>query len=175
MDGFEAISILKKDEQLLRIPVIAFTAEALKEDHDKILNAGFNGYITKPLSYEALLAELMRYLDYSIPSKKNREKITFDDAMLQTMDENAFNELSALLNGPLLEKWESIRNTIVLSEITSFAKQIRIAGRQFKVQGLVNYADRIESMADNFEIDQLPGALGQFGDIAAGFTKNKHH
>jgi len=171
MDGFEAIYILKNDIQLRRIPVVAFTAEALKEDHDKIMNAGFDGYITKPLSNEALLVELMRFLDYSLPSRENREKIVFGDAALHALDKEAFSELSALLNGPLLEKWESIRNTIVLSEITSFAKQIKTAGRQFKIQGLVNYADRIESMADNFEIDQLPGALGQFGDIAAEFAK----
>jgi PAS domain S-box-containing protein len=52
MNGYEAFDIIKHKHP--GIPVIAQTAYALEEDHDRILKAGFNGYITKPIKREML-------------------------------------------------------------------------------------------------------------------------
>ncbi|HEX3009449.1 MAG TPA: ATP-binding protein, partial [Bacteroidales bacterium] len=52
MNGYEAFDIIK--QKYPYIPVIAQTAYALEEDHDRILKAGFNGYITKPIKREML-------------------------------------------------------------------------------------------------------------------------
>ena len=56
MDGLEATALLKADEETRRIPVIALTALAMKGDEERILAAGCDGYIAKPLDYKAFLA-----------------------------------------------------------------------------------------------------------------------
>jgi two-component system, cell cycle response regulator DivK len=56
MDGLEATSLLKGDEATRDIPVIALTALAMKGDEERILAAGCNGYIAKPLDYKDFLA-----------------------------------------------------------------------------------------------------------------------
>ena len=56
MDGLEATALLKADEATRGIPVIALTALAMKGDEQRILAAGCDGYIAKPLDYKDFLA-----------------------------------------------------------------------------------------------------------------------
>jgi two-component system cell cycle response regulator DivK len=56
MDGLQATTLLKADEATRGIPVIALTALAMKGDEQRILAAGCDGYIAKPLDYKDFLA-----------------------------------------------------------------------------------------------------------------------
>ncbi len=58
MDGLAATALLKADEATRAIPVIALTALAMKGDEERILAAGCDGYIAKPLAYKEFLAEM---------------------------------------------------------------------------------------------------------------------
>lgn len=55
MDGFSAIRVLKEDADLRNIPVIALTALAMKGDRERILRAGFDYYVSKPIRYREVL------------------------------------------------------------------------------------------------------------------------
>jgi two-component system cell cycle response regulator DivK len=48
MDGLTAISILKKDPELKKIPVLVLTSYAMEEDAKRARDAGADGYVTKP-------------------------------------------------------------------------------------------------------------------------------
>lgn len=56
MDGLQATALLKGDAATRTIPVIALTALAMKGDEERILAAGCDGYIAKPLAYKEFLA-----------------------------------------------------------------------------------------------------------------------
>ena len=58
MDGYEAIPLIKSDEALKHIPVIAVTAQAMKGDREKCLAAGADNYISKPVDIDQLLVLL---------------------------------------------------------------------------------------------------------------------
>jgi len=53
MDGFEALSGIR-NEQKTHLPVVAVTASAGREEHDRFIQRGFDGFITKPLDIEEL-------------------------------------------------------------------------------------------------------------------------
>ena len=55
MDGLQATALLKADPATRAIPVIALTALAMKGDEQRILAAGCDGYIAKPLDYKDFL------------------------------------------------------------------------------------------------------------------------
>ena len=55
IDGLTATGLLKGDESTRAIPVIALTALAMKGDEERILAAGCDGYITKPMRYREFL------------------------------------------------------------------------------------------------------------------------
>lgn len=58
MDGIEATRILKADPATRDIPIIALTAFAMNEDIARMLAAGCDAYITKPIRYKEFLAEV---------------------------------------------------------------------------------------------------------------------
>jgi CheY-like chemotaxis protein len=53
MDGYAATRILKQDESLKEIPVVALTAHAMVGHERKAFEAGCSGYITKPIDIRA--------------------------------------------------------------------------------------------------------------------------
>ncbi|MBV2166415.1 MAG: response regulator [Kaistella sp.] len=63
MDGYEAIGKMKNDTALKNIPVIAITAQAMTGDREKCLEAGADGYISKPVNVEELLVLLNKLID----------------------------------------------------------------------------------------------------------------
>jgi two-component system cell cycle response regulator DivK len=58
MDGLEAIGLLKSDPATQDIPAIALTALAMKGDEQRILAAGYDGYIAKPMRYQEFLSTI---------------------------------------------------------------------------------------------------------------------
>ncbi len=62
MDGFEVLKQFKADEQTRTIPVIVLTARAMKGDRERILQAGCDEYISKPVDPEELLTGVEKYL-----------------------------------------------------------------------------------------------------------------
>ncbi|WP_373708419.1 PleD family two-component system response regulator [Kaistella sp.] len=63
MDGYEAIEKMKSDHQLKNIPVIAITAQAMTGDREKCMEAGADGYISKPVDVDELLLLLNQLID----------------------------------------------------------------------------------------------------------------
>lgn len=54
MDGVTVTHMIKEDPANRDIPVLAITAYALREEEERILASGFNGYIPKPISTKEL-------------------------------------------------------------------------------------------------------------------------
>jgi len=59
MDGYEAMQRIRAQERFKKLPILALTAKAMRDDRAKCLEAGANDYITKPVDIEKLQS-LMR-------------------------------------------------------------------------------------------------------------------
>ena len=62
MDGYQAISEMKKHPEMKDMPVIAVTAQAMVGDKERCLNAGAVGYISKPVNVDELVKQLKIHL-----------------------------------------------------------------------------------------------------------------
>lgn len=62
LDGFEATRQLKQDPAMRHIPIIAVTAHARPADEQRALDAGCDGYLSKPYSLRDFLAVVEKNL-----------------------------------------------------------------------------------------------------------------
>lgn len=62
LDGFATAKIIKEDAATRIIPVVAFTAYAMKGDEERAVKAGFDGYITKPIDPDEFPVIVASYL-----------------------------------------------------------------------------------------------------------------
>ena len=61
MTGVEALGRLRLDERTARIPVLALTAQAMKGDRERFIEAGFDGYLSKPVDIDELLTTVEQH------------------------------------------------------------------------------------------------------------------
>lgn len=62
MDGYEAMQHIRRHKEYKKIPIIALTAKAMKNDREKCIEAGANDYIAKPVDIDQLLSMLRVWL-----------------------------------------------------------------------------------------------------------------
>lgn len=62
MDGYDVARRFKHDPDLIDVPLVAVTAYAMVGDRDKVLAAGFDGYIPKPINPELFVSEVEMFL-----------------------------------------------------------------------------------------------------------------
>lgn len=65
MDGWEMISKVRSLDKVSHVPVIALTAHAMIGDKQRVLQAGFDGYIAKPFRIESFMEEIRKCLAQS--------------------------------------------------------------------------------------------------------------
>lgn len=62
LDGYEATRRIKSEESTRDTTVVALTAYSMKGDRNKVIEAGCEGYIPKPLDPSTFVGEVERYL-----------------------------------------------------------------------------------------------------------------
>jgi CheY-like chemotaxis protein len=62
MSGWDLIKHLKREQRWVDIPTIALTAHTMAGDREKAIAAGFNKYLTKPLTGKTFMRELLALL-----------------------------------------------------------------------------------------------------------------
>jgi two-component system, cell cycle response regulator DivK len=62
LDGYEVAKRLKIMEEFKEIPIVAFTAHAMKGDREKVIASGFEGYISKPINIREFPDQVKLYI-----------------------------------------------------------------------------------------------------------------
>jgi len=63
MNGWDMLKAVRAVPDHAQLPVIAVTAYAMDGDRERILAAGFDGYIAKPFNVMVIIQEIQRYLN----------------------------------------------------------------------------------------------------------------
>lgn len=74
MTGWELRSKVKADEKLSQIPIMALSAHAIAGDEERALEAGFDGYLTKPVNILTLVDDIRSALVK--PTADNKETVS---------------------------------------------------------------------------------------------------
>jgi two-component system sensor histidine kinase/response regulator len=81
MDGYEATKMIRKDSKFKSLPIIAMTAHAMKGDEEKCLEAGMDGYVSKPINQDRLFHTIWKSMEY-----QKREPYPMEPEAPEAMD-----------------------------------------------------------------------------------------
>ncbi len=73
IDGIEVARRLKAQASLAHVPLIAVTAYAMVGDRERVLAAGFDGYISKPIDPQTFVPQIAAFLKSAAPTPKPRD------------------------------------------------------------------------------------------------------
>ena len=99
LSGIEICKSIRKDTSFKNLPVIMLTAKGEEEDKIKGLDSGADDYLTKPFSYNELLARIKAILRRSDP-KTVSDTLEFDDLRLDRLEKRVFRDTIEIQLGP---------------------------------------------------------------------------
>ena len=62
MDGLSVVRAMKAEPRTSTVPILALTAHAMRGDKDRFLEAGCDGYISKPIDVKTFISSIAQYL-----------------------------------------------------------------------------------------------------------------
>ena len=167
MDGYQAIKILKTGEKTKTIPVVMLTASAMKSDERKIRDIGADGYLRKPISRQELLKELSRHLEHS--RLQDSSGIQTQNIEIFRSDEpfdcGSWEKAIALIEVEQMPVWSEVKNSVVISEIESFAQAVYNIGESMDTAPLRRWGKQLMNKVIRFEMESIPEMIQRFPDV----------
>lgn len=143
MDGLEATKVIR-EKMGLRTPIIALTANAIKQDLQEFLQSGFNDYVIKPYDEDELLRKTAKYFLQS--GKKPTTKTT----RLLLYSEKKIKELS---QGNL--EFESNIKSIFVKMTTNIIHELRMARERMDFETIRSNAHKLKPSLEHLSVDAL--------------------
>ncbi|HUE35981.1 MAG TPA: ATP-binding protein [Candidatus Acidoferrum sp.] len=164
MDGRQALAEIRKIPGLELVPAIAVTGSA----HD---DGSFSAYIRKPFSTRELFDQLAEFVPRHAPDDPLTPSGT--PAAPEAPPGPAPPELLKQLREWLVAPWPALCNSMAISEIKSFARQLDILAEQWQYKPLTIYAGRLFQDAETYAVTDLEKHLGEFPALVEEFARNK--
>ena len=77
MDGLTAVGLIRRDEELSAVPVVALTAGVLKEDVTRAIEAGMDGFLAKPVTAERLGRNVAHFAEMGRQRRRDAASMKF--------------------------------------------------------------------------------------------------
>lgn len=167
MDGYATLLAMQADPVLQQVPVVALTASVMEPESTRIRQAGFQGYLRKPVGRQELLQELARFLAHG-----RRIQPSDSAAALQPITGNTplpWSELPltkqqsviALLEASLLPRAQLLRDSGDPAALEIFARELMALGQAQEVTELVLAGQQLLEAIEAFELDRVGELLAQ--------------
>lgn len=184
MDGIEAAREIRRVEAeggTRRVPIVALTAHALKEDRDQCLKAGMDDYISKPISVSVLQQTLLKFIHRAearkgtnvpesmsseIHDEANPERDIVDTTeLLESLegDEQALNDMVGVFLQHAPAQIESLRSAIEKGD----EEEIVRMSHSLKGACAAIGAWRLQDLAYEIEKDVKAGNVPSTADLPA--------
>ncbi|HTI91606.1 MAG TPA: ATP-binding protein [Puia sp.] len=159
MDGLEATQRIRT-ELNSTIPVIAFTANALKGEIDKCLAAGMNDYVSKPFEENKLIRTIAHWLGH-YPTTLNETKEPIPDTVLYDL-----TQLRSAARGDM--KFVKKMVLLFLQQVPAEIKEMLAAHSENNFEFIRRTAHRIKPMLHNFGITSLKDDMIELEKLLPG-------
>jgi PAS domain S-box-containing protein len=172
MNGYEVAAKIREDLKYNDIPIIAYTASVVGNDHDPD-SGNFDGYLFKPINKISLFTELKKFIKF----KKNVvhvENLTQPEASLDNLPQSLIRqlpEICAILESDLLPLWENVKDHFILFKIEEFQMKLKQTAELYNFEYLIRYAGELHEDLDMVDLESLQVTLSRFPEILEQINK----
>jgi CheY-like chemotaxis protein/HPt (histidine-containing phosphotransfer) domain-containing protein len=169
MDGLEATRIIRNPQSAVLnhgVPVIAMTANAMQVDRQRCLEAGMNGYVSKPVSPQALAEALNTWLPKESPEKRSGRAVG-ETSVSQSVPEVPIFDRAGLVDRLFGD--EELADSILTRFVETTAQQIeslRQALNSGDTAAAEHIAHSIKGTASNVGGERLQWAASEIEQAA---------
>lgn len=170
LDGYSASRKIREDLGL-KIPIIAMTATALKGEKEKCLQAGMNGYISKPFAPADLFEQITRLLqsrqtETPKPMESKPVAASYDLSYLVELedDEYLLEVLNLFLDStpPVLSEIRQSIGTGDWEQVYHLNHRLKSSLGMFQMQAILDLVTQMEQNAKNrTELDRMDSLISQ--------------
>ncbi len=172
MDGFEATAAIRQAERGTgrHVPILAMTAYAMKGDRERCLEAGMDGYVSKPIQGREL-SEMIERLVASSGSPENKEtpaqSAVLDREEIKERvggDTKLLRELIELFFADCPRMWQNVRDALSLGDavkLSRAAHTLKGSVGVFGAKSAREAAEHVEQLARSGNLAQAAEAITQ--------------
>ena len=164
LDGIAAMKQIGRDEATRSIAVVALTASAMEEERDSLMAMGFAGFLDKPVTEEALLRELKRFIGHAARRLEPQEASTSD---LTPARFDLLPQILERLENEFMQRWTATRQNLFFDEIDDFARRVSALGDAHSLAILSRYGTDLSAHVKAFDVEQVNSALSLYPQIVA--------
>jgi signal transduction histidine kinase/ligand-binding sensor domain-containing protein/FixJ family two-component response regulator len=163
MSGEDVAKILKQNEDTKNIPIIIFTASALKEEEER-LSKIVDSYLTKPVNKLKLIQELKKYLPYKEKEKETEILVEETKPDIDLSPEQK-EKLLAVLEGDIFKEWEVVSKTRAMGSVKTFSINLQKTAEEFDSATLKKYSNELLESVTLFKVVKIKSLLADYTDI----------
>lgn len=161
MDGYEALGRIREMPRFKKVPIIALTASAMKDEADKI-KASFSGYLRKPVTRYVFFNELKKFLEHD--EVKIQAPAVEKNYFEIELDEKVLSEIRRRLSA----KFRNIRDGMLIDEIRDFAAEVISFAEENSLPEFKKNAEAFSDAAGNFDPVKIKFYIEKFSKIFEG-------
>jgi CheY-like chemotaxis protein len=174
MSGYEATRAIKADPELAAIPVIALTASAMKEDRDRALACGCDGFAAKPVQTGELFIEMRRVLaaslDGSFSLEPDKSPATEADQMVALMAEMRRDYMAQFAD--ILAELDALVGDGDAAALAGVGHRLRGNGASYGFPEITDIGTQIEQLGHAGQLDAIGPLIAQLRQIHAEYQAN---
>ncbi len=166
MDGYQAIQLMKSDDTLNSIPVIALSASTSKTEQELIEQYAFEGYLKKPISRLQLFQTLQQFLEYEVPPETDTNDLPTETPLaLSPETRSKLPEVLKKIDEELMPLWEGLQETQPVNEVQSFGQAMKHIGETYDLDVCTQFGEDLLGYLDCFDISNMLITLKQFPEL----------
>jgi len=168
INGYETTKIIRQNQRLKTIPIIALTANATKSEIKKYSSV-FDEYITKPIDEKTLINTLAKYLKHEkeqIIITEITENACIADLLKQKEQEIYFSdELKNAFRTEIEPLHKEISEILSIDALNVFANKNKTIGEKYKINAIVKYSKELKMSINVFDLEKIENLIKLYNQI----------
>jgi PAS domain S-box-containing protein len=161
ISGFQTTEIIKSNDSIRDIPIVAFTASVMQNTIFKIKGL-FDGFIRKPAQKKQVTGMMKKFLDYryEYPVSEDAQEVTENN--IETTSIEYLPELIEVLNKNFIPRWKEVKDDLMMPDLQCFAEDLEKRVRIYNCVPVQDFCEELLVGIESFDVDAIEKQMFEF-------------